>query len=121
MRSNPGIFAVASQRASSFSCPESKLSVLPLWKKILNNHAAKAGERRAKRCKEKALTSLSEPPSLALFALDLPVHASLVAQLAKNLPTMWETLVQSLGWEDLLEKGMATHSSILASRIPWSV
>ena len=73
MRSNPGIFAVASQRASSFSCPESKLSVLPLWKKILNNHAAKAGERRAKRCKEKALTSLSEPPSPALFALDLPV------------------------------------------------
>ena len=73
MRSNPGIFAVASQTASSFSCPESKLSVLPLWKKILNNHAAKAGERRAKRCKEKALTSLSEPPSLALFALDLPV------------------------------------------------
>ena len=39
---------------------------------------------------------------------------SLVAQLVKHLPTMWETGVQSLGWEDLLEKGMATHSSILA-------
>ena len=37
--------------------------------------------------------------------------ASLVAQLVKNLPTMWETWVQSLGWEDPLEKGMATHSS----------
>ena len=36
----------------------------------------------------------------------------------KNLPAMWETRVQSLGWEDLLEKGMATHSSILAWRIP---
>ena len=41
--------------------------------------------------------------------------ASLVAQLVvKNLPAMWETLVQSLGWEDPLEKGKATHSSILA-------
>ena len=40
--------------------------------------------------------------------------ASLVAQLVKNLPAMQETWVQSLGWEDLLEKGKATHSSILA-------
>ena len=43
---------------------------------------------------------------------------SLVTQLVKNLPTTWETWVQSLGWEDPLEKGMATHSSILAWRIP---
>ena len=41
------------------------------------------------------------------------VGASLVAQMAKNLPAMQETRVQSLGWEDPLEKGMATHSSIL--------
>ena len=47
--------------------------------------------------------------------------ASLVAQVVKNLPTMWETWVQSLGWEDPLEKGRATHSSILAWRIPWTV
>ena len=40
--------------------------------------------------------------------------ASLVAQLVKNLPTMWKTWVQSLGWEDPLEKGKATHSSILS-------
>ena len=40
--------------------------------------------------------------------------ASLVAQLVKNPPAMWETWVQSLGWEDSLEKGKATHSSILA-------
>ena len=38
----------------------------------------------------------------------------------KNLPTMQETQVQSLGWEDPLEKGMATHSSIIAWRIPWT-
>ena len=43
---------------------------------------------------------------------------SLVAQTVKCLPTMWETRVQSLGWEDPLEKEMATHSSILAWRIP---
>ena len=44
--------------------------------------------------------------------------ASLVAPMVKNLPTMQETGVQSLGWEDPLEKGRATHSSILAWRIP---
>ena len=47
--------------------------------------------------------------------------ASLVAQLVKDLPAMRETWVQSLGWEDPLEKGKATHSSILAWRIPWTV
>ena len=46
---------------------------------------------------------------------------SLMAQLVKNLPTMQETWVQSLGCEDPLEKGKATHSSILAWRIPWIV
>ena len=46
--------------------------------------------------------------------------ASLVAQLVKNLPAMQETQVQLLGWEDPLEKEMATHSSILARRIPLS-
>ena len=46
--------------------------------------------------------------------------ASPVAQMVENLPAMWETRVQSLGWEDALEKGMATHSSIPAWRIPWT-
>ena len=46
---------------------------------------------------------------------------SLVAQLVKNLLAMWETWVWSLGWEDPLEEGLATHSSILAWRIPWTV
>ena len=45
----------------------------------------------------------------------------LVAQLVKNLPAMRETWVRSLGWEDPLEKGKATQSSILAWRIPWTV
>jgi len=43
-----------------------------------------------------------------------------VAQTVKNLPAMQETWIQSLGWEDALEEGMATHSSILAWRIPWT-
>ena len=46
--------------------------------------------------------------------------ASLVAQLVKNLPAMREAWVRSLGWEDPLEKVKATHSSILAWRIPWT-
>ena len=45
---------------------------------------------------------------------------SLVAQTVKRLPTMWETQVQSLGWEDPLEKEMATHSSTLAWKILWT-
>ena len=46
--------------------------------------------------------------------------ASLVAQMVRNLPAVHETWVQSVGWEDPLEKGMATHSSILAWKIPWT-
>ena len=44
-----------------------------------------------------------------------------MAQLVKSLPAMWETWVPPLSWEDPLEKGIATHSSILAWRIPWTV
>ena len=47
--------------------------------------------------------------------------ASLVAQLVKNWPAMWDTWVRFPGWEDPLEKGKATHSRILAWRIPWTV
>ena len=57
-----------------------------------------------------------------LISIQLPVlGASLVDQLVKNLPAMQETWVRFLGWKDPLEKGMATHSSILAWRIPWTV
>ena len=47
--------------------------------------------------------------------------ASLVARLVKNLPAMQKTWVQSLGWEDPLEKRKATHTSVLAWRIPWTL
>ena len=70
--------------------------------------------------------SISSPVSHAglgikgLFAYYLFVgRASLVAQLVKNPPPMRGTWVRSLGWDDPLEKGMATHSSILAWRITW--
>ena len=51
---------------------------------------------------------------------DVKSGASLVAQMVKHLPTMQETQVPSLGWEDPLEKEMATHSSTLAWKIPWT-
>ena len=54
------------------------------------------------------------------YTLQYP-WASLVAQLVKNLPAIWGTWLRPLGWEDPLEKGKATHSSILAWRIPWTV
>ena len=58
---------------------------------------------------------------MSIFIKDLGQKgASLVAQTVKNLPTMQETLVPSLGREDPLQKGMATHSSVLAWRIPWA-
>ena len=58
---------------------------------------------------------------MSLFQVTLTERGvSQVAQTVKNLPAMQETWVQSLGWEDLLEKGMAAHPSILAWRIPWT-
>ena len=62
-------------------------------------------------------------PCIFHFCLPLPiwyVWASLVAQTVKNLPAMQETRVRSLGWKEPLEKGMVTHSSVLAWRIPWT-
>ena len=50
-----------------------------------------------------------------------PLLDSLMAQLVKNLPAMWETWIRSLGWEDPLEKGTVTHSNTVAWRIPWTV
>ena len=64
--------------------------------------------------------SLAEFLSFASFFMILLLMASLVAQMVKNLPAMSEAWVQSLGLEDPLEKRMATHSRILAWRIPWT-
>ena len=58
------------------------------------------------------------PNIFYLFIFIVYYWASLVAQIVKNLPAMQETQVRSLGREDLLEKGMVTHSSVLAWRIP---
>ena len=68
------------------------------------------------------LLSKIHPVSLQLLALDLlyAIYPSLVAQMVKNLPTVTETQVWSLSQEDPLEKGMTTHSSILAWKIPWT-
>ena len=59
---------------------------------------------------------------MTVSEMDAPglVRASLVAQMVKNLPAMWETQVLSLHWKDPLEEGMATPSNILAWRIPWT-
>ena len=73
----------------------------------------------AKKPKKKQVFELSMDFIFCTFSGVL--RASLVTQMVKNPPAMWETWVQSLGWEDPLEKGMATHSSILAWRIPWTV
>ena len=54
-------------------------------------------------------------PQICLFS----PPGDIMSQTVKHLPTMWESLIQSLGWEDLLEKEMATHSGILAWKIPW--
>ena len=55
-----------------------------------------------------------------MLSLFIFIRASLVAQTVKHLPAVRETWVQSLGWEDPLEKEMATHSSPLAWKIPWT-
>ena len=57
---------------------------------------------------------------LIINSLKSVTGASLMAQMVKNLPTMQEIEVRSLGWEDPLEKGMTTHSSILTWKIPWT-
>ena len=56
----------------------------------------------------------------SLLFSELIMGNSLVAQMVKHLPTMWETQIQSLGWEDPPEKAVAPHSSTLAWKIPWT-
>ena len=68
----------------------------------------------------KLATEPPKPPYRKRLASET-ARTSLVAQLVKNPPAVQETWVRSLGWEDPLEKGKATHSSILAWRIPWTV
>ena len=73
-----------------------------------------------KRCSISLTTREMQIKTSIRNLLILVREASLVAQMVKNLPAIWETWVLSLGWEDLLEEGMATHSSILTCRISWT-
>ena len=57
---------------------------------------------------------------MCLYSNNIKGDNSLVAQIVKSLPAMWATRVRCLGWEDPLEKGMATHSSTLSWKIPWT-
>ena len=114
------------------------LAVQGILKSLFQHHISKASIRQ---CSAFLMVKLShlymttgKKPQLRLYGplatkwrlcflirfLDLS-WAFLVTQLVSNLPAMWETWIRSLGWEDPLEKGKATHSSILAWRIPWTV
>ena len=75
------------------------------------------GTRALPKCPHPLRFALRPSSPKRVFLSPLSTRESLVAQLVKNLPAMWGTLVQSLGWEDPLEKGWAIHSSIL--RLPW--
>ena len=66
------------------------------------------------------LSSTAGPRYSPYWCLLLHFEASMVALMVNNLPAMQETWIQSLGRKDSLEKGMATHSSILVWRIPWT-
>ena len=83
------------------------MSLNKLWELVMDTETWHATVRGA----TKSQTPLSKWTEL---------NISLVAQTVKNLPAMWETQVWYLGQEDPLEKGMATYSSILAWRIPWT-
>ena len=75
-------------------------------------------------CKVRGLGSIPGLGRSTAEGIGYPLQyswVSLMAQLVNNLPAMWDTWVRSLDWEDPLEKGTATHSSILAYRIPWTV
>ena len=65
-------------------------------------------------------TDIFSTEKVKIDTIKLVFGASLMAQMVKNLPAMQETWIQSLGWEDPLEEGMATHSNSLAWRISWT-
>ena len=62
----------------------------------------------------------SDPQNPSRTLLEQTLGSSLVTQMVKRVPTMWDTWVQSLGWEDLLEKETANHSSTLVWKILWT-
>ena len=93
------------------------LAVQGTLKSLLQHHSSKAS---VLQCSAFFMVQLLHPYMIT-GKPQLWIYIFLVAQLLKNLPAMWETWVWSLGWEDPLKKGKATHFSILAWRIPWTV
>ena len=91
--------------------------LLALWDILSQRYPAKLTYRY---CNLWVFLILSCYVLVVIYYRTIERGASLVAQTVKNLPAMWGTWVQSLGWEDALEESMATHSSILAWRIPWT-
>ena len=92
--------------------------VLPKRSLYLDFPGSSAGKESACNAKDPGLISWSgSSPGKGISNLLQYSWASLVAQIVKNLPAMWETWAQSLGWEDPLEEGLVNHSSILAWRI----
>ena len=95
------------------------LGVFLVWKDPACQGATKLSTATIEACSSSSVARDQHPPiSISTIRENFTL---LVAQLVKNLPAMWETWVRSLGWEDPLQKGKATHSSILAWRIPWTV
>ena len=104
-----------------------------MWSRCIHTSSEKAYESlgfsgssagKESTCYERdpgSITGSGGSPAEGIGYLLLYSWASLVAHLVKNLPAMWHTWVRSLGWEDPLEKGTATHSSIMACIIPWAV
>ena len=70
--------------------------------------------------KKKKIQKRQQGSNIIFIIINIYLYHSLVAQMVKRLPAMQETWVRSLGQEDPLEKEMATHSSILAWKIPWT-
>ena len=90
------------------------------WEDPLEKGKATHSSIRAWRIPGTVQSMGSQTVSNSWATFTFTFWASLVAQLVKNSPAVWKTWVQSLGWEDPLEKGMATHSSILSWRTPWT-
>ena len=90
------------------------------WLREIELVLTEASQSHCKKTGGQLWTHISGIQSQFFLIFTWKFWPSLVAQMIKNPPTMQETQVPSLGWEDPLEEGMATHSSILAWRIPWT-
>ena len=111
------VYITEEEMASRTQVP---LLLSSLWYGLLNLSIQYIGQHLDLSKKKKKRERERESHLLARNLSGLGTELVEVAQLVKNLATMWETWVWSLGWEDPLRKGKATHSSILAWRIPWT-